>query len=455
MTMMPDPRFNQYLEHALGASEAAALLRCIDSGEPATSVRVNPAKHASLDILADTSGTVPWHRHGYYLQSRPRFTFDPALHQGLYYVQEASSMFVGHVVSRIASLTGNIPLTLLDSCAAPGGKTTAAADMLPDGSVVVANEYDRQRASVLAENVAKWGNPSVIVTQGDTARFRKMHGAFDIVIADAPCSGEGMMRKDQKAVEQWSPALVSQCADRQREILDNITGCIAPGGFLIYSTCTFNREEDEEIVERLVEEFGMLPVDIDTDPSWGILSTSASGITCHRFLPSRLRGEGLFMAVMRAPGDFKPRSLSASTRQKSLPEAADWVPSLIAKKYGETIYALPPHALPMLKELESKSVNIIAPGVEIATVKGRDIIPAAPLAFSSALSPDAFMRIEVSHDEAIAFLRRDAVVLPSGTPRGHILLTRSGYPLGFVKNLGNRSNNLYPANWRIRSNIKD
>ena len=448
--MQHDPRFIEFLNQAVGAGNASDLLLTIARQEPETSVRTNPAKPAQLDILSEASA-VPWNTHGHYLPSRPRFTFDPAMHQGLYYVQDASSMFVAHVASHIVGLTGSAPLRVLDACAAPGGKTTAMADALPDGSVVVANEYDRQRASVLAENIAKWGNPAVIVTQGDTSRFRKLRGTFDIILVDAPCSGEGMMRKDAQAVEQWSPALVAQCAARQKEILDNLVGCIAPGGFLIYSTCTFNRQENEEIVGWLTECYDMQPVAIPVDPSWGIMATSAAGVTCHRFLPSLVRGEGLFMAVMRVPGTHTPHR-PAETRVKSIPEVSSWVPSLVTLKKSDTVFGLPPAAFSLYKEIESKAANILAPGVEIATVKGRDLIPAAPLALSTAIAPDAFSRAEVSREEALAFLRRDAVTLPSGTPRGHILLTFGRYPLGFVKNIGNRANNLYPANWRIRSN---
>lgn len=448
--MQPDPRFIEFLNQAVGAGNASDLLLTISRQEPETSVRTNPAKPAQLDILSEASA-VPWNTHGHYLPSRPRFTFDPAMHQGLYYVQDASSMFVGHVASHIVDITGGTPLHVLDACAAPGGKTTALADALPAGSVVVANEYDRQRASVLAENIAKWGNPAVIVTQGDTSRFRKLRGTFDIILVDAPCSGEGMMRKDAQAVEQWSPALVAQCAARQKEILDNLIGCIAPGGFLIYSTCTFNRQENEEIVEWLTDSYDMQPVAVTVDPSWGIMATSAAGVTCHRFLPSLVRGEGLFMAIMRVPGAHTTHR-PADTRVKSIPEVTSWVPSLVTLKKGDTVFGLPPAAFSLYKEIESKAANILAPGVEIATVKGRDLIPAAPLALSTAIAPDAFPRVEISREEALAFLRRDAVTLPSGTPRGHILLTFGRYPLGFVKNIGNRANNLYPANWRIRSN---
>ncbi len=454
--MTPDPQFLTYLSDAIGTDEARRLIDEISQGTPATSVRINPAKPAALDILADDSAPVPWNARGRYLTARPRFTFDPALHQGLYYVQEASSMFAGYVAEAVIGLLGNTPVNVLDACAAPGGKTTAIADVLPAGSTVVANEFDRTRSAILAENIAKWGNPAVIVTQGDTARFRKMRGAFDIVLVDAPCSGEGMMRKDPKAVEQWSPALVTQCVARQKEILDNLAATVTPGGFLIYSTCTFNRHEDEEIINWLVESYSFQPVSLPVDPAWGIVTTVASGVTCYRFMPSRLRGEGLFMAVMRRPGDYTP-SISPVSRSKDkpLPQIASWAPSLAMHRDADCIYGLPPASVPMLKELTKNGVNTISPGVAIATVKGRDFIPDTALALSTALNPEAFPAVPVSRNEAIAYLRREAVTLPSSAPRHHLLLTFSGYPLGFVKNLGNRANNLYPLHWRIRSNLPD
>jgi len=449
--MQADLHFFKYLSQALGDTEARHLLQNITLKHPETSVRTNPAKTSGLEILSGASGIVPWNASGHYLDARPRFTFDPALHQGLYYVQDASSMFVGHVAAAIVEMTGENPINVLDACAAPGGKTTAVVDMLPDGSTVVANEFDRLRANILTENIAKWGNPSVIVTQGDTARFRKLRETFDIIIVDAPCSGEGMMRKDPKAVEQWSPALVEQCAGRQREILDNLISCIALGGFLVYSTCTFNRIENEEIISWIISNHDFNPVDISIDPSWGIHTSDVNGVTCHRFLPSRLRGEGLFLAVMRRDGEFQPRQMKKNIKEKNIQEISEWAPSLISKKYGDTIFGLPVSALHLLKELENKSVNIIAPGVEIAAVKGRDFIPSAPLALSTALNRKVFHEVELTHDQALAFLRRETVSLPDGTPKGHILLTHHDIPVGFVKNLGNRANNLYPANWRIRS----
>ena len=226
----------------------------VDVGEnivPSVAVRDNVGKRFRYP---GGDGDVPWCAAGHYLDNRPSFTLDPAFHQGMYYVQDASSMFIAHVLRHLA---GEGPLRYLDACAAPGGKTTAAIDALPHGSLVVANEYVPARAAVLRENVIKWGSPDVIVTRGDTAALVKaMPESFDIIAADVPCSGEGMMRKDADAVAQWSHRLVEECADRQREIVGNLWRALKPGGFMVYSTCTFNRHENEEIIGMLVEEYG-------------------------------------------------------------------------------------------------------------------------------------------------------------------------------------------------------
>lgn len=246
---------------ALLPDEADALLQALQT-EPSVAVRVNRRKATP----PPTDDHVAWCRSGIYLDARRQFTFDPLLHSGCYYVQDASSMFISHVLSQVA---GNSPVAYLDLCAAPGGKTTAAIDALPDGSLVVANEIDSRRVQILRENVVKWGYPHCVVTNSDASRLGKLHEAFDIVAADMPCSGEGMMRKDDEAVAQWTPALVEQCAARQREIASDIWQALKPGGIFIYSTCTFNRAENEDMIDFLVRSLGAEPVDIVSDPSWG------------------------------------------------------------------------------------------------------------------------------------------------------------------------------------------
>lgn len=422
---------------------------------PSVSVRVNPAKpgYGSGGLKP-----VPWCPQGFYLGERPQFTFDPAMHQGLYYVQDASSMAIHAAIAQALSSDPGLaarPIRYLDACAAPGGKTTAAITALSPTALVVANEYDFRRAEVLAENVAKWGSPRSIVTRGDTKRLAALPGFFDIIAVDAPCSGEGMMRKDPAAVSQWTPALVQSCAATQRQILANAWHALAPGGWLIYSTCTFNRVENEENLEWLIAQTGAEARDIDMLREVpGIEKGIGTRQPCYRFLPGRIEGEGLFMALVRKPGANirgesaraakEPKSPFSATVKSWLADPHDWVVAMI----GDEAYARP-KALAADMETVCKALDAISPGLHAASVKGRDLVPAHELALSTALRPDAFPSVEVDKSQAIAYLQRQPVAIPQA-PKGYALLRYEGYPLGFEKNLGNRANNLYPKNWRIR-----
>ncbi len=428
----------------------APLARAME-GAPEVSLRFNRAKPS--DAFPEGLPRVPWCERGIYLDERPAFTFDPVLHQGAYYVQDASSMFISHVIGHLAAGSPS-PLKVLDACAAPGGKTTAIIDALPAGSLVVANEYVADRAAILRENLAKWGYPLVTVTQGDTARFRDYPGFFDIIAADVPCSGEGMMRKDAVAAAQWSPGLVKQCAERQLEITSNLWPALRPGGYLIYSTCTFNTQENESIIAHLRDSFGAEPVAIPTDSSWNIAPSLDPSIPAYRFIPGLIRGEGLFMAVLRKPlsedSQVRPQKKKEKRRQASKPatpklpaEIKNWIskdyPTSFSIEADGRIFA------------EFSEHPIFTPRLEIGELKGRDVIPSQQLAMSLALNPGAFPTAEVTRPTALDYLRREAIVLPDGSPRGIVLLTYGKRPLGFVKNLGSRANNLYPRPWRILS----
>lgn len=437
-----------------GASCLDGLAEVLAAGEAETSIRINRSKGAG-----EPQGCkrVEWCDEGFYLDSRPAFTFDPALHQGLYYVQDASSMAISRVINHISEAEGRRRLKYLDACAAPGGKTTAAIAALPEGSLVVANEYDYRRAAVLAENIAKWGSPSVMVTRGDTARYASMTEVFDVIAADVPCSGEGMMRKEAEAVAQWSPALVADCAARQFEIVANLWPALRKGGYLIYSTCTFNRRENEEIVDRICCELGGQSVDTDLGSYDGVASGIATEHHCYRFIPGRIRGEGLFISLIRKDGDGEARPVKAakkplSTLSKPIAESAttkhwrkeDYALAML----GEKLIALPLAEAQWISAAATK-LDVIAAGTTIATLKGRDIIPAQELALSTAFRDDAFPSVELDYQTAISFLRRENIVVDA--PRGYVLVRYRQRPLGFVKNLGNRANNLYPAAWRILS----
>lgn len=438
------------------------LKTALEEGEPCTSVRLNTGKNVTDEDIPFKGSRIPWCNAGLYLDQRPRFTFDPALHQGCYYVQEASSMFHGYIVGKLFGNAGS-PVRVLDSCAAPGGKTTGVIDSLPYGSLIVANEYVPSRAAVLRENLIKWSYPSCVVTRGDTAAFRRLKDTFDLIIADVPCSGEGMMRKDAEAISQWSTGLIRECAERQWEIVNNLWPSLKPGGIMIYSTCTFNRSEDEEMVERIISEFGAESVDIEVDPEWGIAGGIDTDAICYRFMPHRLRGEGLFVAILRKPGENRGERQQSKNKTKSakatpqLTSAKSWLTdeaSFEMEIYADDdrINAFPRLHADTLRKIK-KELDVIHEGVLIGNVKGRDLIPSQSLALSPCLRKDAFPTVEIDSRTAISYLSGDAITLPDGTPRGFVLLTNRQRPLGFVKNIGNRSNNLYPAPWRIKSKI--
>ncbi len=437
----------------MGVDDFTRLPEALSTVSP-VSVRYNARKAMTPPVGADL---VDWCSQGCYLPERPSFTFDPALHQGLYYVQDASSMFIDHVVRQLTA--DGRPVRYLDACAAPGGKTTAALDAMPEGSLVVANEYVPARAAVLRENITKWGAPNVVVTQGSTARFAADGARFDIIAADVPCSGEGMMRKDPKAVEQWSHALIDQCVERQWEIVDNLWPALAAGGYFIYSTCTFNRRENEEMVSYLVENYGAEPVEIEIDSAWGIVGAVDSALPCYRFLPGRVRGEGLFMAVVRKPSheDDAACRREKPRRDKNAAGRSNGKPNVSAKDVAKWITAEDFK----VETADDGAVSVslpyecaqspYQPRVEVAILKGRDLIPTQALAMSTLLRADSFPKIELSLEQAIDFLRCQAITLPSDTPRGIVLATYGGRPLGWLKNIGSRANNLYPKQWRILS----
>ena len=448
---------------ALGSPLFDNLADTLANSAPSVAVRDNRAKRYRYPA-SETDGDVAWlSDRGHYLAERPRFAMDPAWHQGLYYVQDASSMFLARVIATLTA-GSDTPLRYLDACAAPGGKTTAAIDALPEGSLVVANEYVPSRAAILKENIIKWGYPSVIVTRGDTRLLAKaLRETMDIVAADVPCSGEGMMRKDPEAVAQWSDGLVEECVARQEEIVDNLWLTLRPGGYFIYSTCTFNLRENERMVARMIDLYGAESVAIPIEEEWMIAPAVEGSAAACRFIPGRIRGEGLFMAVLRKPdGKADGATTSRGRRDKAakerpLPrEAADatgWLTDPAAMTFSiddDRVNAFPTRWLPELKAL-SRATDIIYDGVNVATLRGRDLIPTQTLAMSTLLRRGAFPEVDVDKATALDYLRRQAMMLPEGTPRGFVLLTCDGRPLGFVKNLGNRANNLYPQNWRLIS----
>lgn len=447
------------MQELLGA-DYEAFVQALTSEDYPVSIRLNKEKGAT--ILPDAKA-VPWSGGvGYYLDARPTFTFDPMFHAGTYYVQEASSMFLGSVISQYIAA----PVRYLDLCAAPGGKSTHAISLLPPGSLVVSNEVVRQRANILAENITKWGSPYSVVTNNMPSDWGAWHNYFDVIATDVPCSGEGMFRKDDTAISEWSPENVSNCAIRQKGILSDVWDALRPGGLLVYSTCTYNLEENEEMVQYLVSEFGAEPLAVEINEQWGISGAFVGNAPVYRFMPHCTRGEGLFMALLRKPGepdecccqppvvrDKKKKQSGNAKSQAVSAEMRNWLKNSGEMEFvsDETSIVVYPRTYAADIRAMQRDFNVLHAGVPLAACKGKDFIPTHALAMSTLLNREAFASCEISLDVALSYLRRESVVLPSDAQRGYLLLTYGTQPIGWVKNLGNRANNLYPNEWRIRS----
>ena len=390
--------------------------------EPPVSIRVNGAV-ADSEVVGES---VPWCRKGYYLPNRPAFTFDPLLHAGCYYVQEASSMFLDHVLRDLQHPTPNPQHSphstlhtphstkILDLCAAPGGKSTILLSHLPKGSTLVSNEPNPKRAQILSENLQKWmlsdlrsselkvksEKLRVYVSNGYPKDILKAKLTFDLILCDVPCSGEGMFRKDADSIGEWSVENVEKCWRLQREIVEDAWAMLRAGGHLIYSTCTLNTKENEENVRWMMEQFDAEPVVIPVEAEWGITGSLLPDFSApvYRFIPGVTRGEGLFMAVLKKKGETE-----AKTEKKQA-------------------------SLSNLKLISNDFLNEIDEALR----------QQAPI-------------VSLTYEQAIQYLRREAIVLPSDTPRGIVVVAFEGHTLGLAKNVGNRANNLYPKEWRIKS----
>ena len=396
MTQLP-AIFTEKTRQLMGAERFERYLQSFEEDTP-VSIRLNPLKMADGRWKMEDAETVPWCRDGYYLKQRPNFTFDPLFHAGCYYVQEAASMFLDEVLRQLA--VSNWPLAL-DLCAAPGGKSTLLRAALPEDCVLYSNEPIRNRASILLENVEKWGYKNHIVTNAYPKDYRKAKMKFDLILCDVPCSGEGMFRKDEATIREWSPQNVEKCWQLQREIVSDAWQCLNDGGVLIYSTCTFNTKENEENIRWMLSEFDDAEVvPIDTKPEWNITGSLLEGFTepVYRFIPGITRSEGLFMCVIR--------------KGKASPERVN-------------------HSHPGNKTFPRWEQNIPTLGINN--------------------QPEAQSSVSLTYQQAIAYLRGEALVLPADAPRGIVEVCFMGKPLGQMKNIGSRANNLYPKPWRIKT----
>lgn len=447
--------------------DAAAFAAVHASGEQVTSIRLNPAKMPVEDerrrlsaggegarLLPAGAARVPWSSWGYYLPERPSFTLDPLFHAGVYYVQEASSMFLEQAVRQLADL--NRPLRVLDCCAAPGGKSTLLQSLISTDSLLVSNEVIRNRASILCENLTKWGAPNVIVTNNDPRDFAGLENYFDVIVVDAPCSGSGLFRREPEAVAEWSPANVQLCSQRQQRILADCWPALRQDGLLIYSTCSYSREEDEAILDWLVADLDAVSCALQVLPEWNIVEIiSAKGAFGYRFYPDRLKGEGFFLACLRKKGGDSfspPRRLAAPERpsKQEQERLREWVrPAmpLYFFRHQASIHALPEVLGAELPVLQSR-LYLRKAGVTLGMLSAKEFIPEHELAVSTVIS-SAMPSVVVSNDEALRYLRKEELRLLDPGLRGWAIVRYEGYNLGWVKVLANRVNNYYPKEWRI------
>lgn len=424
------------------------------STESPVSIRINPKKTKHLPELE----RVAWCDTGYYLPQRPQFTLDPLLHGGTYYVQEASSMFVEQAIKQLVENKSG--LNILDLCAAPGGKSTHLLSLFDESCLLVSNELVRSRANILHENICKWGYPNVVVTNNAPKDFSRLPAFFDIVLVDAPCSGEGMFRKDSNAVQEWSEANVRLCAERQRDILTATWASLKNGGLLIYSTCTYNRLENEENADWIVTELGATPERLKLEDSWGVTESSTPHSHGYHFYPHITKGEGFFLSAFKKEGVIeqkKPFSANRPTKitpLKQKNEFTGWLKSELEwnfSTYNNFVKAVVAEKAQEVALVEQR-MYIVGSSVTLGEVKGKDFVPSPSLALSTQLAIDHTSTVELRLEEAIRYLRRDAIDV--GTmPKGYLLVTYKGTPLGWVKNIGTRSNNLYPNEWRIRMQV--
>ena len=458
---MINENFRKYLEEAIGHENALVAFSAFE--QPASvAVRMNPFKSCACP----SGKEVPWSRHGRILEQRPVFTLDPAFHGGAYYVQDSSSMFVGHafrtLVESMVKPAGR-HIRVLDLCAAPGGKSTDLAaslrEMFGDDFLLVSNEVMKARVGILADNMALWGDPNVVVTSDDPRAFAALDGFFDVIVADVPCSGEGMFRKDEQAQLQWSEDNVALCEARQRRIVADVWPALAQNGLFIYSTCTFNTRENDGNVRWISEELQaeVLLKEDRLAGMPGVFKTECG----YSLVPGFVEGEGQYCSALIKTGTSQPVFASRRSGRTAAKVQKLDIPKNVKEMFdrnvsqtlkGDMVIALPEYLKDDVSLLES-FLHVIASGCAVGMVKGKDLVPDADLALSLMLKEDAFQVADVDKDTALAFLHRDAITL-SGMEKGYVLIRYDGINLGFVKNIGNRCNNLHPQSRRIRMNIK-
>ena len=467
------------------------------SGDQVTSIRLNPAKWNQVtgDVKRETSeeinsefalpiiknswlisnasrftshDKVPWSSFGYYLPSRPSFTLDPFFHAGLYYVQEASGMFLEQALKQTLDLSHSVKI--LDLCAAPGGKSTLIQSLISRESLLVSNEVIKSRVGILQENIIKWGSSNVIITNNDPKDFSRLENYFDAIIIDAPCSGSGLFRRDPEAIGEWSKENVRLCSSRQQRILADAWPALKKNGILIYSTCSYSKEENEDVVDWMLEQFSVdslrlvlgdrqtIPSDEESKSSWPIIESMSDKYNGYgyRFYPDQLKGEGFFISCFQKKDGAEfvnPRSKKQSLEKLSKNEAQQVMPFIRPDvptgyfQYNDLIYAIPANLSADIICIRN-ALYLRKAGVLVGKLAGNELIPDHELALSTVLSKEV-PAIALNEEEAIRYLRKEEIKIDSSL-RGWALVQYEGQNLGWMKILHNRVNNYYPKEWRIR-----
>ncbi|MBS1531160.1 MAG: RNA methyltransferase [Bacteroidetes bacterium] len=423
-----------------------------EKAEAPTSIRLNPFKPGTIIH----GRQVLWCEWGYYLGNRPSFTFDPLFHAGCYYVQEASSMFIGRIIKHIKP-DNNIKV--LDLCAAPGGKSTLISSLLNSGDLLVANEIIKTRVPVLSDNLTRWGPSNTIVTNNDPKDFARLKGLFDIIVVDAPCSGSGMFRKDPDAMSEWSEANVNLCHQRQERILADVYPTLKEDGYLIYSTCSYSVEENEQILDWLCDEFELESIRVPIEPAWGIVESQSDKRKAwgYRFYPGKVEGEGLFAACLVKQESSIETSFRFKEQQKPNYKEIDLLKPYIKNadqyhyfKVGDDWLAIDKVHKESLHALQ-QYLYIKKSGVRLGKLTGKELIPDHELALSLIVNKDAFLQTELNKEQAIQYLRRDNISNLELNDKGWSLMSYKEQALGWAKLLPNRINNYYPKEIRIMS----
>ena len=399
-----------------------------------------------------------WCPQGRYLNQRPVFTLDPLFHAGAYYVQEASSMFLDFLLRKL--LPEKKGKRVLDLCAAPGGKSTLIASLLQPEDLLVANEVIRSRAGILAENLLRWGYANSWVSSSDPADFGRLPGYFDAMVVDAPCTGSGLYRKDEKAAEEWSEKAVALCAARQKRILADAWPALKENGLLIYATCSFSPEENEAVLDWLATDFEVESLDVCPPAEWGIVTTRSPlhGLTGYRFFPQLLKGEGFFVAALRkkeTAGNFyyprfhAPHDKRAGLALKELLTG----PFLTLNDPRNQAFAIHNQHEPDYNLLQD-ALYLRQAGIALGENLYKDWQPSHAVALSVDRKKD-LPAIEVDRQSALLFLKKESFELPGSFAKGWYLMTHQGLALGWIKNLSGRFNNYLPRQWRIRMNLDE